>query len=77
MVKKRQKLIPVPSPLPSPSPSLSPSLLLLLLLLSLATPIEPISVNKGKDKNIEEPIEVKDEDIGSLLLLSPIRFISI
>jgi hypothetical protein len=57
--------------LPLPSP---------LLLLSPITPIEPISidkVNKDKDKNTKEPIEVEDKDIGSLLLLPPIRFISV
>ena len=46
----------------------------------LATPLEPISidkVNKGEDKNIKEPIEVEDKDIGSLSPLPPIRFISI
>ena len=66
-VKKRQKLIPVPSPSPSPSPSpLSP-----------ATPIEPIFVDKGKDKNIEEPIEVEDEDVGSPSPPPPVRFTSV
>jgi len=47
---------------------------------SPATPAEPISadkVNKGEDKNIEEPVEVEDEDIGSPLPLPPIRFISV
>ena len=57
MVKKRQKTIPV----------LSPSLLLFLLL--PATPIEPSidEDNKGKDKNIKEPVEVEDKDISSPL----------
>ena len=43
-------------------------------------PIEPISadkVNKGEDKNIKEPIEVEDKDIGSLSPLPPARFISV
>jgi len=38
----------------------------LLSLLSLVTPIKP-SVdkdNEGKDKNIEDPVEVEDKDIG-------------
>jgi len=67
VTKKRQKTIPVPSP----SPPLSPP--------SPATPAEP-SVDeddKGEDKNIKEPVEVEDKDIG----LSPppplVRFISV
>ena len=47
---------------------------------SPAIPIEPISidkVNKSKDKNIKEPIEVEDEDIGLLPPLPLARFISI
>jgi hypothetical protein len=50
------------------------------LLASPAMPVEPISVdevNKGEDKNIKEPIEVEDEDIGSLLPLPPVRFTSV
>jgi len=60
--KKRQKTIPVPSPSPSPLPSP-----LLSSPPSSATPAKPISadkVDKGKDKNIEEPIEVEDKDVG-------------
>ena len=88
VVKKRQKTIPVPSLLPSPLPLLSllpsPSPSLSLSPPSPATPVEPISidkVNKSKDKNIEEPVEVEDEDIGSLLPPPPppllARFISV
>ena len=60
--------LPSLSPLPSPSPA------------SPAMPAELIStdeVNKGEDKNIKEPIEVEDEDIGSPLPLPPIHFISV
>ena len=71
VVKKRQKIIPV----------LSLSLLLSLLL--LATPAEP-SVDKydeGEDKDIEEPVEVEDENVGlpSPPLLPPllVYFISV
>ena len=55
-------------------------MLLLSLLPSLGTPIEPISIgkgNKGKDKNIKEPINIGDKDIGSLLLPPPTRFTSV
>jgi len=55
VAKKRQKTIPVPSP------SLLPSLP------SLATSIKP-SVDKddkGKNKDIKEPVEVEDENINS------------
>ena len=62
MAKKRQKTIPVPSPSPSPSP---------------VSPIEPISADKGEDKNIKEPIEVEDKDIGLPLPPPPARFTSI
>ena len=80
MVKKRQKTILVPLPLPLPSPPPSPPLPPSPL--SPATPAEPISadeVNKDEDKNTKEPIEVEDEDIGSLPppLPPPIRFISV
>ena len=86
MVKKRQKTIPVPSPSPLPLPSLSPSLSPSLLPSppSPATPVEPISidkVNKSEDKNIKEPVEVEDKDIGLPLLLPspppPARFSSV
>ena len=63
--------MPLLSPLPSP---------LLLLSPSPVTPIEPISiekVNKGKDKNIKEPVEVEDEDIGLPPLPLPARFIRV
>ena len=68
VLKKRQKTIPIPSPLPSPSPP------------SPATPLEPISadkVDKGEDKNIDEPVEVEDKDIGSPSPLPPVSFISV
>ena len=72
MVKKRQKIILVPSPS------------LLLFLLSPILPIKP-SVNKddeSKDKDIKEPVEIEDEDINSpspSLPLPPplVRFISV
>ena len=44
------------------------------------TPAEPTSVdkvNKNKNENIEEPVEVEDKDVGLLLLLPPARFTSI
>ena len=66
MAKKRQKIILVPSP--SPLPSLS---------LLLVSPAKPISVDKSEDENIKELIEVKDKDIGLLLPLLPIYFISV
>jgi len=93
VAKKRQKIILVPSllpspspspsplssPLPSPSPSLSPSLSPSPS--ALVTPAEPISadkVNKGEDKNTEEPIEVEDKDIDLLPPLPPpVRFTSV
>jgi len=67
VLKKLQKIIPVPSPSP------------LLLLLLPVTPAEPTSADKGEDKNIKEPIEVGDKGIGSLLLPlpPPIYFISV
>ena len=68
VLKKRQKTI------------LVLLLLLSLLPLLLATPLEPISidkVNKGEDKNINKPIEVEDKDIGLLSPLLPISFISV
>ena len=68
MVKKRQKLILVP--LPSP----------LLSLLLLVTPAESTSADKGdegEDKNIKEPIKVKNKDVGLLLLPPPTHFISV
>ena len=72
IAKKRQKIIPVLSPLPLLSPP-SP--------LSPATSAEPTSadeVDKDKNKNTKELIEVEDEDIGSPLpLLPPARFISV
>ena len=82
MAKKRQKTILVPSPSPSPSPSLSPSLSPSPSPspASPVMPVEPISadeVNKGEDKNIKEPIEVEDKDIGSPSPLPPARFISV
>jgi hypothetical protein len=67
----------LPTLLPSPLPLLLPLLLLLPL---PATPVEPISVdkvNKGEDKNIEEPVEVEDKDVGLPLPLPPARFISV
>jgi len=39
--------------------------------------MEPISVDKGEDKNIKELIEVEDKDIGLPSLLPPMRFISV
>ena len=72
IAKKRQKIIPVLSPLPLLSPP-SP--------LSPATSAEPTSadeVDKDKNKNTKELIEVEDEDTGLLLpLLLPARFISV
>ncbi|OCK87978.1 uncharacterized protein K441DRAFT_669912, partial [Cenococcum geophilum 1.58] len=52
---------------------------------SPVTPAEPISVdkvNKGEDKNTEEPVEVEDEDIDlppplPPPPLPPARFISV
>ena len=46
---------------------------------SLATPTEPSidKDNKGKDKDIKEPIKVEDKDIGSPPLLPLARFISV
>ena len=41
------------------------------------TPAEPTSADEGEDENIEEPIEVEDEDVGSLLLLPPACFTSV
>ena len=43
-------------------------------------PAEPISIDKsdkGEDKNIKEPVEVEDKDIGSPSPLPPVRFISV
>jgi len=42
-----------------------------------AKPISVDEVNKGKDKNTEEPVEVEDKDIDLLLPPPPIRFTSI
>jgi hypothetical protein len=35
------------------------------------------SADKGEDKNIKEPIEVEDKDVGSPSPPPPIRFTSI
>jgi len=68
VAKKRQKIVLVPSLLLSP------------LLLLPATPVEPISidkVNKDKDENTKELIEIEDENIGSPPLLPSVYFISV
>ena len=52
-----------------------PLLSLLLLVISIEPSVD--KDNKGEDKNIEEPVDVEDKDIGLLLLPPLAYFISI